>query len=678
MSATPASRPIASDTALKSRSLAKTSVTSLMRSMKTNERILRNESCSACMTERKKTDALVTDVETSHSTKISGRRGRTGLSFTLSGTPPYSSDARMVLRMSTCARRLRPRASWPCVLSRRLSCATTRCTAARSCSGPDGSARSSSFSGRDGGSCSVRSICARSSSRRRICSKRRISSRGSPSWRGSSGGRSGWGSERSPSCRRIRWTSTPITPEPSPWRPNAAIARRARSRTRPSSPSRSACAISWRNVSMSISALTWSGSMPPSSRTPSRTAASSAARKKKRSKTSSKTRRSSWDFARVAASASRKSAGSVHEISLSTANPSRSSLVPTATPSERSSSPNSRMRAASPGCSGAGTERPAQLGPDALDHDVEVGAVLDDDRHRVVERLLVDVVGAEQQQRARPVDRLGDRRWLLQVQAADHRDDLDKPAPERVGDLGRVQLHDRELVLELGVVEPQVQAAALEGLGQLARVVGGEQHERLRVGLDATELRDRYLEVRQDFEQHRLELLVGLVDLVDQQDDRLRRRDRCHQRALEQELGPEDVALRRVPVALLGRLDREQLLAVVPLVQRLGLVEALVALQPDQRPVEVARERLGELGLAHAGRPLDEDRLAQPGGQIGDERRRFARQIPDGLQAVCDLLDRCGFRGHGSGDDREGGCPGSFTPSSTTRTPRSGQARPRS
>ena len=46
----------------------KTSVTSEMRSMNTNERISRNESCSACRTERKKTLALVTDVDTSHST----------------------------------------------------------------------------------------------------------------------------------------------------------------------------------------------------------------------------------------------------------------------------------------------------------------------------------------------------------------------------------------------------------------------------------------------------------------------------------------------------------------------------------------------------------------------------------------------------------------------------------
>ena len=72
--------PIASETAAKSRSRSKTSVTSLTRSMNTNERILRNASCSACMTVRKNTDALVTDVDTSHSTKISGRRGRTGWS----------------------------------------------------------------------------------------------------------------------------------------------------------------------------------------------------------------------------------------------------------------------------------------------------------------------------------------------------------------------------------------------------------------------------------------------------------------------------------------------------------------------------------------------------------------------------------------------------------------------
>ena len=76
--------------------------------MKTNERSLRNESCSACSTLRKKTLAVVTLVETSQSTKISGRRGRSGRYLSSTGTPPVCSEARIVRRTSTCAWRLRP------------------------------------------------------------------------------------------------------------------------------------------------------------------------------------------------------------------------------------------------------------------------------------------------------------------------------------------------------------------------------------------------------------------------------------------------------------------------------------------------------------------------------------------------------------------------------------------
>ena len=57
-----------------------------------------------------------------------------------------------------------------------------------------------------------------------------------------------------PSARRMRCTSTPITPEPSPWRPKAAIASRARSRMAASSPWRIAAAIRSRSWTRSISA----------------------------------------------------------------------------------------------------------------------------------------------------------------------------------------------------------------------------------------------------------------------------------------------------------------------------------------------------------------------------------------------------------------------------------------
>ncbi len=71
--------------------------------MNTNERILRKLSCSACSTDRKNTDAEVTLVETSHSTYISGRRGRRGRYLSTTGTPPVCSDARIVRLTSTCA-----------------------------------------------------------------------------------------------------------------------------------------------------------------------------------------------------------------------------------------------------------------------------------------------------------------------------------------------------------------------------------------------------------------------------------------------------------------------------------------------------------------------------------------------------------------------------------------------
>jgi hypothetical protein len=61
--------------------------------------------------------------------------------------------------------------------------------------------------------------------------------------------------------------------------------------------------------------------------------------------------------------------------------------------------------------------------------------------------------------RAQSIDSAIDGR-LLEVQLAHHRDDLDEPPRDRLGQLGRVQAHDLELVLGRGVVEPQVQAAA--------------------------------------------------------------------------------------------------------------------------------------------------------------------------------------------------------------------------
>ena len=147
-----------------------------------------------------------------------------------------------------------------------------------------------------------------------------------------------------------------------------------------------------------------------------------------------------------------------------------------------------------------------------------------------------------------------------------------------------------------------------------------EQHDRALLADDRPELGDRHLEVREHLEQEGLGLDLDPVDLVDEQHDRLVGADRLEQRTGQQERLGEDVGLDRRPVRLVLTvgLDPQQLLLVVPLVQRLGLVEALVALQPDQPRAGDLGHGLGQLGLAHAGRPLDQHRLLQPVGQVHD------------------------------------------------------------
>ncbi len=119
-----------------------------------------------------------------------------------------------------------------------------------------------------------------------------------------------------------------------------------------------------------------------------------------------------------------------------------------------------------------------------------------------------------------------------------------------------------------------------------------------------------------------------------------RRADRLEQRAGEEELLGEDVLLELLPRAVRVGLDSQQLLLVVPLVERLRLVEPLVTLEADQPAAGQARDRLGQLGLAGAGRPFDEDRLGQPIGQEDHPGDAVVGQIVDPGKPLAHLVDR--------------------------------------
>ena len=196
-------------------------------------------------------------------------------------------------------------------------------------------------------------------------------------------------------------------------------------------------------------------------------------------------------------------------------------------------------------------------------------------------------------------------------------------------------------------------------------------------GAERAELGHRDRVVRQHLEQEGLELVVGAVDLVDQEDrrrplavvDRLQQRP-PHQEALGVELVFERVGgcVRADLARGLGRAQVQQLAGVVPLVHGLRDVEALVALQAQQLAPGPAGEHLGHLGLADSRfafeqqRPVqrlrEEDRRREALiGQVVVRGERIAH-IVDGLGRV---LRRCShhlqrrlsatFRGNGGGSD---------------------------
>ena len=96
-------------------------------------------------------------------------------------------------------------------------------------------------------------------------------------------------------------------------------------------------------------------------------------------------------------------------------------------------------------------------------------------------------------------------------------DDPDDLAGQLLGHLRRPGPDDLDLPLQPGVLDPVVEAAALERVVQLAGAVGGQHHDRRGRGRDGAELGDAHLVGREHLEQERLELVVGPVDLVDQQ-----------------------------------------------------------------------------------------------------------------------------------------------------------------
>ena len=248
-----------------------------------------------------------------------------------------------------------------------------------------------------------------------------------------------------------------------------------------------------------------------------------------------------------------------------------------------------------------------------------------------------------------------------------------------VGDLsveaGHLRGDDLPLALGVGVVEVQVEAAALERLGQLAGGVGGEHHERPARRGHACRARG---------------WSPGSPTAPPAAGPRPRRRS-CRPRRRAAPSGSS----RRIAVSS-GRvsrnssvkmsswvssharssplgLDAQQLLLVVPLVERARLVEPLVALQPDQLGAGRPRHRLGQLGLADAGRALDQQRLLQRSGEVRRGGGRRVGEVAGGVQPGGGVGGGGEPGGHGAS---LGARPGSATSGDPATFPVAGVSLP--
>ena len=103
----------------------------------------------------------------------------------------------------------------------------------------------------------------------------------------------------------------------------------------------------------------------------------------------------------------------------------------------------------------------------------------------------------------------------------------------RSGTLGRAQSHDGHLPLEVGVLDPVVEAAPLERVVEVARAVRGDDHDRRDLGRGSVPSSGTVIDhSAEHLEEEGLELVVGPVELVDQQDRR--RRAVCGRDGLQQ------------------------------------------------------------------------------------------------------------------------------------------------
>ena len=133
---------------------------------------------------------------------------------------------------------------------------------------------------------------------------------------------------------------------------------------------------------------------------------------------------------------------------------------------------------------------------------------------------------------------------------------------------------------------------------------------------DRAALRNRNLKVGKKLQQQCFELMIGAVDLIDQQ----QRAVRLSAKRFEHRPRDQEIVLIDVHILIARLTNRQHLARVVPLIKRRRRVDPFVTLQTHQLSREHRRDRFRRLGLADARRSFQQQRFAQREREISCRR----------------------------------------------------------
>ena len=197
-------------------------------------------------------------------------------------------------------------------------------------------------------------------------------------------------------------------------------------------------------------------------------------------------------------------------------------------------------------------------------------------------------------------------------------------SPVSLLQVGEMHAHDGPHRLEIGEADVMEEAAAQEGIRQLLLVVRGDDDHRAM-------LRPHGLAGLVDVELHPVEFLqqivgkldVGLVDLVDEQDDPARRLERLPQLALA------DVVA-HVVHTLFAQLAVAQTADGIIFVKALLRLCGALHMPFDERQAQRLRHLTRELRLSGARLSLDQKRPLERHGRIHRHRQVLGGDIGRG------------------------------------------------